>query len=459
MKKIILLIIIVAMAWDARAQQREVYLPLDSCSAWALEHQAAMKNAVFDVELAKETRKAALTKYFPSIYLSAGWFHAQSPLVDVKASENSDKIEVTMNVEGAPSDIESLVREALQQASFDARLQLFEKGIVANAIALQPIFAGGRIVNGNKLAELGVRAAELKLLMTTDEVEMNVKQYYWRIVSLKAKQQTLEQALQMLDTLRRDAVAAREAGVIGNNDLLKVRLKTNELQASAIQLSNGIELATMALCQYVGIDYDEDALYVFDSIRNGGEPSVDKAQWSVENRTESQLLSLAVEAARLQKAMTMGEALPQLSIGASYGLNNLMESGFKGNGMVFATLTVPLTAWWENTHKTRKAELERQQAEQKRDDLCQQMALQVRQAWNEMDEAYRQISLRQQAAEDAQENLQEVQQYYHAGLQSMSDMMEAQTLLQQARNEWIDQLITFQLKAFRYQQLTQGRQL
>lgn len=436
------------------AAQTKVYLPLDSCSAWALQHQAVLKNAAREVEMAQEARKSALTKYFPTLYMSASYFKAKDPLVDIKASDNSDKIEVSAHIEGSDADLESIARDLMEQVSFDARLRLFEHGAMVNAIAMQPIFAGGRIVNGNKLAELGVQAAELKLAMTTDEVEMNTQQYYWRVVSLQTKTTTLRQALQMLDTLERDAQAAHNAGVIGRNDLLKVRLKKNELLASEVQLRNGIELATMALCQYVGIGYDDSTEYLFDTIAIGTLPTDGRWPLTADNRTESQLLELGVEAARLQKAMTLGEALPQVAVGASYGINNLMDNGFKGNGLVFATLTVPLTAWWETSHKVRKAELERQQAEERRDDLRQQMELQQRQAWNEMNEAYTQIALRQQGMEDAQENLEEVKHYYQAGLQGVSDLLEAQTLMTQTRNDWVDQLITFQLKAFRYHQLT-----
>lgn len=455
MKRTLITLLLTALAATATAQEHPtVHLPLDSCTAWALQHQAALKNATIEVEMAQETRRAALTKYFPTLYMSAFYFQAKDPLVDVKASENGDKIQVSTHIDGFDGDLEEIVQKLLERVSFDARLQLFEHGAVVNAVAMQPIFAGGRIVNGNRLAELGVQAAELKLAMTTDEVEMNTRQYYWRVVSLQTKTATVQQALQLLDTLEHDAVAAHNAGVIGRNDLLKVRLKKNEMLASEVQLKNGIELATMALCQYVGIPYEEGTEYTFDTIAIDRRLSDSPSLLTAAGRKESQLLELGVEASRLQKAMALGEALPQVTVGATYGLNNLMDNGFKGNGLMFATLTVPLTAWWETSHKVRKAELERQQAELRRDDLREQMELQNRQAWNEMNEAYTQTGIRQQAMDDAEDNLKEIRQYYQAGLQGVADLLEAQTLLTQARNEWVDQLITFQLKYFRYYQLS-----
>lgn len=455
MKRTLITLLLTALAATATAQEHPtVHLPLDSCTAWALQHQAALKNAAIEVEMAQETRRAALTKYFPTLYMSAFYFQAKDPLVDVKASENGDKIQVSTHIDGFDGDLEEIVQKLLERVSFDARLQLFEHGAVVNAVAMQPIFAGGRIVNGNRLAELGVQVAELKLAMTTDEVEMNTRQYYWRVVSLQTKTATVQQALQLLDTLEHDAVAAHNAGVIGRNDLLKVRLKKNEMLASEVQLKNGIELATMALCQYVGIPYEEGTEYTFDTIAIDRRLADSPSLLTAAGRKESQLLELGVEASRLQKAMALGEALPQVTVGATYGLNNLMDNGFKGNGLMFATLTVPLTAWWETAHKVRKAELERQQAELKRDDLREQMELQNRQAWNEMNEAYTQTGIRQQAMDDAEDNLKEIRQYYQAGLQGVADLLEAQTLLTQARNEWVDQLITFQLKYFRYYQLS-----
>ena len=432
------------------------HLSLDSCTAWALEHQAAMKNALLDVEMARETRQAVFTKYFPTLSMNAATFRAANPLIDVSTANDADNVHITSHYQGVETDITEAVRQVLQYASVDAQLQMLQSGTLLSAMALQPIYAGGRIVNGNRLAELGVQAAELKLAMTTDEVELNTQEYYWRVVSLQAKVATLQQAMLLLDTLERDASAAVKAGVIGKNDLLKVRLKKNELQASDIQLRNGIQLATMALCQYVGIPYDEKADYCFDPVPILPQFSLLKSQVAIssDSRTEAQLLDLAVRAADLQKKMTLGESLPQLAVGASSFFQDFMGNGMQGNALFFATLSIPVTAWWETSHQVRKADLQRQQALEQRNDLVEQMALQNRQAWNEANEAYTQIAVRQQAVDLARENLAEVQHYYQAGLQGMSDLLEAQTLLTQAQNSLTDQYITYQLKLFRYRQLT-----
>lgn len=450
------------------------HLNPDSCVALALRNQAAVKNAVLDLSAARETRRAALTKYFPSLSVMAGYFHAHHPLIDVTASENKDNINVSAAFDGRPIsldeneqrlqqaldnlrldvDVAELVNWFIDRISVDAQLQMLDHGYFANATLMQPVFAGGRIINGNKLAKLGVQAAELQLLMTRDEVEMNVYTLYWNIVSLHEKQKTLRQVQLMLDTLERDAAAAVVAGVTSRNDLLKVQIKQSELEVAGMQLADGLELATRALCQYMGVGYDSvcytfDTLSLHDSDIPAPLPYVDLAA-AVARRNESRLLKIGCDAARLQKRMTIGETLPQVAVGATYGYNNLTHDQMQANGLVFATLNIPVTAWWETAHNLRKEEFMRQKAENTRRDLQEKLVLQTFQSWSAMNESYSLISVRRRAVNQASENFTEVKNYFDAGMNSMKDYLEAQTLLQQARNELVNQVIDYLLQRRQY---------
>jgi len=472
---VLLLLLSCAVAAGAQTAVPTAHpLSPDSCAALALRNQAAMKNAVLDLSAAHATRRAALTKYFPSLGIMAGYFHALNPLIDITAAENKDNISVSAAFDGNPIsaddneqrlqqlfdnlgldiDVAALVEGFLERISVDARLQMLDHGAFANATLMQPVFAGGRIVAGNKLAKLGVEAAELQLLMTRDEVELNAHTLYWQVVALHEKQHTLQQLQLMLDTLERDASAAADAGVTSRNDLLKVRLKQSEAAVAAVQLANGIELATRALCQYMGVDYDS-ASYTFDTLSLSpsalpAPPAFTPPAQAAASRPESRLLAMGTEAAQLQKRLTLGEALPQLAVGATYGYNNLTHDRMKGNGIAFATLSIPLTAWWETAHNTRKAELQRQKADNTRRDMQQKLVLQTLAAWNQMNEAYNLIAVRRYALEQSRQNLAEVKNYFDAGMNSMKDYLEAQTLLQQARNEMVDQVIDYLLKRLQY---------
>lgn len=449
----------------------------------ALRHNVRVRTAALEVDAAKATSASALTHYFPTLSVAAGAFHSRDYLVDlnnhqVQESDNAhlqvdaavdgnglsvSDLQQRLDSRGIDINLEQAISDLMSHVSIDAQLQMFDHGAFANALVTQPIFAGGRIVNGNKLAQLGVDVAELQMLMTCDEVELNVEESYWTILSLHEKLRTVDMLQQLLDTLEHNASAAHQAGVIGRNDLLKVRLKINELGAARLQLTNGIRLATMALCQMIGCDYTSvgdiqltdrlESLLIPASLQLGAAADLSHV---VASRRESLLLDKSVRAEELKRAMTLGEALPQVAVGATYGVNNLMGS-MSDNAILFATVNVPLSAWWETAYNVRKQTIKRQEAELMRDDLRQKMELQVRQAVNAETEALQLLSIRRQAVSDAEENLTESRNYYDAGMVGVSDYLEAQTLLRQAQNEYVDQMVSARMAIVRCRQLTNSR--
>ena len=95
----------------------------------------------------------------------------------------------------------ALVRQTLYNlyAQYGALLGLKKEyayaqdGVVLNAMAIEPVFAGGRIYNGNKLAKLGIEAAEYQARIQEDEIRIQTESLYWQIVSLQEKIATLDQ--------------------------------------------------------------------------------------------------------------------------------------------------------------------------------------------------------------------------------------------------------------------------
>ncbi len=71
-------------------------------------------------------------------------------------------------------------------------------------------------------------------------------------------------------------------------------------------------------------------------------------------------------------------------------------------------------------------------------------------AWNDVTEAYQQLSIAQRSIEQAEENLRLNRDYYRAGTSRMSDLLEAQMLYQQARDQQTDAYADYQNKRLEY---------
>lgn len=420
-------------------------LTLDSCQALALRNNVAMKNAALDVAAAKEVKRQLFTKYFPNVSAMAGGYYALNPLIEY----GIDDIE---NAE-ARQWLHNLYFEEGSAMGLPNSVALCENGLTVGATAVQPVFMGGQIANGNRLANVGVKASELQCQLTQDQLSQQVEESYWLVVSLQEKKKTLQQALTFLDTLQRDVAEALAAGLVTQNEQLKVTLKQNEMRSNMLKVNNGIALATMALCQFVGVDYSE-AIVLTDTLQpeRDAYAMVDLST-AVANRKESQLLNLNVEAERLRKKITIGETLPHLMVGAGGSYGNLIFDKYGANGLAFAMLQVPLTNWWETSHKIKQQNYVIQKAENQRTDLMQKMQLETQQAYNSMQEASAQVTLMEVTVKDAQTNLQTVQVNYEAGVVAVSELLEAQTLYRQAQDQLVDARINYRLMCSKWKLL------
>lgn len=170
---------------------------------------------------------------------------------------------------------------------------------------------------------------------------------------------------------------------------------------------------------------------------------------AVAGRKEHQLLNLNVQAEQLKKRMIVGEALPQLAVGASAAYGNLIVDRYSANGLAFATLQVPLTDWWTTAHKAREQELRIQQAENNSRDLNEKMVLETEQALLNVHEAYALVALADSTLMDAANNLEDIQTQYAAGLVPISEVLEAQTLYQSAQDRRTEARIDYRLKCAR----------
>ena len=442
-----LLIIALILNLSVMAQETDTLLRLsvNDCIDLALQNNISLKNNQLEIKKARATKKEAQTAYLPNVTAQALAFDALNPMLSF-GIEDIDN---------------ALVRQTLYNlyAQYGAALGLKKEysfaqdGVMLNAMAIEPVFAGGRIYHGNQLAKLGIEAAEYQARIQEDEVRLQTESLYWQIVSLQEKIATLDQLDQLLDTLDKDLKGAIEAGLMMPTDQYKVTLKKNESQLNRKKLNDGITLLKMALAQTIGIDWQP--LMLTDTLDVESNPAsyYQNAPTAVAHRNESHLLNLSLQAEKLKKKMTLGEALPSLMVGGSVNYHTVLENS-KPNALVFAVLQVPITDWHKTIFKLKKNDLDAEIAENNRKNYTELMEMQTNQAWFNLEQSWLRISMAQTALNDAEANLKITQDYYEAGLVTLSDLLEAQTMLKNSRDELSDSRVEFRLNLLRYRQLT-----
>ena len=438
------LIILSLMLSLAAFAQEPLNLSVQDCIEMALENNIDLKNSQLEIDKARATKKEAQTLYFPTVSAQALAFDALNPLLSF-GIDDIDNAQLRQL-------LYTLYAEYGVNMGLDKEYSFIQNGVVLNAMVTEPIYAGGRIRNGNKLAKLGIEAAETQTKIKEDEVRLQTETLYWQIVSLQEKVATLDQLDQLLDTLDKDLSGAIEAGLTMPTDQYKLRVKQNESQLNRKKLNDGITLLKMALAQYIGANWQ--TITLTDTLGLETEPSAyyHIAENAVAQRNESHLLDLSLKAEDLKKKITLGEALPSLMVGGSASYHTIFEHT-KPNALVFAMLQIPITDWHKTSFKLKKHDLDAEIAENTRRDLTEKMEMQTNQAWFNLEQSWLRIGMAQTALHDAKANLKITQDYYDAGLVALSDVLEAQTLLKQSRDELTDSRVEYRINLVTYKWL------
>jgi len=442
-KSVVCLILFVAISSTIEAQT----LSLDSCKTLALRNNYKVKSAVSEVTQSLEIKKNAFTNYFPKVSAGVTAVKINDYLIKGKIPEMNLPV-----YDGNPANLAS----ATQFAYFPATsLKILDYLNMANLMVAQPIYSGGRIVNGNKLANLSYEISKEKQAMTTTEVLVRTEELYWTVITLSEKLKTLDSYIQLLDTLQHDVTVSLKAGLIQRSDLLKVQLKQNELQVNRMKLTDGITLSKMALCQHIGLDYDTTMVLSSSPKEDVLLSTQNNSTDAVTNRNEYRILEKVVTAEELQKKMVAGEFLPQVAVGAAGWYLDMMNSNNK-NAMVFATVTVPITDWWGGSHKIKESRAKVESARYKLAETSELLALQITQVRNEMNQNFFQISIAQKSVEQALENLKVTNDNYRAGISGMSDLLDAQSAYQGSLNSLTEAKCNYQIAKAKYLQAVNG---
>jgi len=432
MKRLYILILCAGSFVFPSLQAQKVYT-LAECRQMALDNNVKIKNGRLAIEQAREQEKEAFSKYFPAVSASGTYFRSNNLL--------TQKISLTQEDQQQLGSIISklgLDPSALASLPTSFTLEAINHGTMVNLMAMQPVFAGGQIINGNKLAKLQTDVRRLQLEQSKDDILSTTESYYNQLLSLCEKQRTLDIVDIQLQRIHQDAENSFKVGISNKNDVLSVELKQNEVAANRLKLDNGIKLCKMVLAQYVGI-FGEDIHIDATLISNLPEPSVYLVdhEASLDNRTEAKLLDKNVEASVLQRKLKQGALLPSVAIGAASAYQDLSNTGHvKVLGL--ATVNIPISDWWGSNHSVRRQKIAEKIARQDREDNRQMLLIQMQNAFNNLDNAYKQILLARKSLEKSAENLRLNEDYYQAGTSTMSDLLGAQSQSQQARDQYTD---------------------
>jgi outer membrane protein TolC len=444
MKKIYSFIVGLACCGSVAAQQTYT---LDQLKQLAVENNYNLRSARNAIQQSKEQKSEAFTKYFPTV-----------SAVGAGITMNKYLLEADLSL---PDGLASQLPPAVS-AALPTNVAFMKNGVFGSVSAIQPVFMGGQIINGNKLAKAGVEASEIKLEASEDQVELSTEQYYWQVVSLKEKLLTLNAIHQMLVELEKDVNNRVRVGAVNRNDLLQVQLRIGEVESSQLEVEHSLSTLSQLLAQHVGIANESiDVVLPADLVDMGksGEPAIpanlrQDHQSALNATPQYRLLEKNVEVHRLQHRLKVGSNMPKVGVGADYNWNNLMNDGGRATGTLFAFVQIPISGWWGGAHAIKKQKLALADAREQLTDKGQKLVIHMNSSWAAVETSHKKLLIAHNAIMQAEENLRLNKDYYRVGSTKMSDLLLAEQQYQAACDRYTDAYANMQTKILEYRQAT-----
>lgn len=137
-----------------QAPAQEVRLTLDQCREMALQNNSSAVGAALDLKAAEYQKQEAFAEYFPRVSAMGFGFWAFNPLLEIGVKDIFGNNDFSNN-------LQNLIESYAPMYGISPSYSTLNRGYLAGISVMQPLFAGGRIVNGNRLAGIGVEAARL----------------------------------------------------------------------------------------------------------------------------------------------------------------------------------------------------------------------------------------------------------------------------------------------------------
>ncbi|MDR2683889.1 MAG: TolC family protein [Prevotellaceae bacterium] len=459
-KSLILLLIVNSSLLIANCQNDStVKLSLDSCLSMALRSS-------FDVQIAeqlnikaKAEREAARSMYFPKIAANGGYTYVFN---NIELLKNIDGLLPKFDISSAdiPQELKIQLEKGLAQLrakimSLWNPIEISLKGAYFAGITLQqPVFAGGRIIAGNKMAAAGIELSEENIKLKKSELIVEAQKMYWLYVSVREKVKLAKSYGALLAELEKMLANVVDVEMINRNELMKVQVQHNAVKLQIMQAQTGMELARMALCRMIGVDYETQIIPV-DTIVQVTEIEILPPENAVYSRPEYKLMQKQIAMKDGEVKLVTGNYLPTVGLTATYGIMGGMKIMDKleepyNISNVAAVVSIPILDWWEGSQKIRSAKTDKKIAELEMQKNSQLMELEIKQATFNAINAFQQIKNAEFALEQSQENLRISTDRYMVNLETITDLMMAQSTWQTAYSNLIDARIDYRLKEIEF---------
>ncbi len=317
--------------------------------------------------------------------------------------------------------------------------------------ASQPVYTGGAITSGIKLAELGETMARQQAESHASDVHLLVANLYLSLHSLANQCEVVKQNIVLADSLISKTRVRYGQGVVLNNDITRYELMRSTMNLQLTALQDRMDIVSHQLMTALNPNSPTSEVYTllpsdaFDITAIPDEQHWQALAQAQNNGIKQSMTAVAMK--RQEEKLVKSERLPKIAIVA--------ENNFNGP----ITIEVPpidknLDYWYvgvgisyniSSLYKTKKkiaaATTATEHASQQQQVAREGVSDAVHAAYVNLGTACKELSTREKSMQLARQNYDVIEARYQEGLAIVTDMTDAANVRLDAELQWANSRI------------------
>ncbi|HEY8076486.1 MAG TPA: TolC family protein [Labilithrix sp.] len=404
-----LVVVSLAVSGTAHAQGRA--MPIEECVSVAIARNPDSLSADFEVDAAEAGRTGVRGELLPKL-----------------------RAEGNLQEWNKPFNLPFALAPGQPPANFPVRDQL-TWGFTATVT--QPLTGLFNTLDRYKVERVGVDVARLKRDATRRDLGFNVAETYLRLLEAMRLDEVAKTSITQLEAQRKQAQSLLANGVVGKNDELRAELALANAKQREIQARGQVLLMRGRLAVLMGMPPDapiEPMPFADEPPPATDDGTLEASQSrAVSERIEVRAVAQRIDQEEARVSAARSKLLPQVSGVGAYVHSEGSVFNLKDSAYVGAVASWDVWDWGTTTSGIDAAAARREQAKLAKTKLEDDVRLEARQAFVDLQTAREAFAVAKTALEQAEENYRIVTKRFEQAAGTSFDVVDAESLLTTAR--------------------------
>lgn len=307
-----------------------------------------------------------------------------------------------------------------------------------SASVSQPLLGLVKLVEEYRAQKVAAKATEAQLKVVQAAVRKGVRIAFLRHFEARAMEEIAQQSTKELSEQVTIAEAKLKAGVLTHADLLRVKVAVANAQQQEIVAHTQAEIARVSILVAIGGSPDDGVQLsppteLLQTSRSEAGAYGDSVSRAMQARPEIQTAQLVVDARHHQERSRLWSLLPEVNAEGGYVRIDGQIFAPQNSAFVGVKASWPIWTWGASWFGYRAAQADTESARQDLAAQKRQVASEVATELSQSAAARSAVHLAEQSIASAQEAFRVTDALVKAGSATTTDLLEAQSALNQAR--------------------------